>query len=107
MGVNVVRHEAATPPGNPLRSAAFSERTSEVAMPSTVIEDFGYDPEHRTLSVRFRPSGRRYDYFGVPSDEYDALRRATSKGRYFNRYIRDQYDCALVEEPEPAPLLRP
>jgi hypothetical protein len=82
-------------------------------MPSTVIADMDYDPRHRTLSIRFRPSGRRYEYFGVPLEEYDALRHARSKGQFFNRHIRDQYDCALVEDDaaappdRPAPFLRP
>jgi hypothetical protein len=58
-------------------------------MPSTVIADMAYDPETQTLSVWFRPSGRRYDYLEVPAIEYDALRRSPSKGRYFNAHIRD------------------
>lgn len=60
-------------------------------MPSTVIADMAYDPETQTLSVWFRPSGRRYDYFEVPSAVYDALRHSPSKGRYFNAHIRDGY----------------
>lgn len=80
-------------------------------MPSTVIADMAYDPRHRILSIRFRPSGRRYDYFKVPFEDYDALRHARSKGHHFNLHIRNQYDCALVEEDDPveplAPLLRP
>jgi hypothetical protein len=74
--------------------------TGEANMPSTVIADMRYDPQDRILSIRFRPSGRRYDYFKVPFEDYDALRHARSKGQYFNRHIRDQYDCALVEEAE-------
>lgn len=60
-------------------------------MPSTVIADMAYDPDTQTLSVWFRPSGRRYDYFEVPSAVYDALRHSPAKGRYFNAHIRDGY----------------
>lgn len=70
-------------------------------MPSTVIADMAYDPETGTLSVWFRPSGRRYDYFEVPATVYDALRRSPSKGRYFNAHIRDGYDFNQAERARP------
>ena len=60
-------------------------------MPSTVIADMAYDPATQTLSVWFRPSGHRYDYFEVPAATWDALRRAPAKGRYFNAHIRDSF----------------
>ncbi|WP_423068503.1 KTSC domain-containing protein [Devosia sp. CN2-171] len=66
-------------------------------MPSTVIADMAYDPETQTLSVWFRPSGRRYDYFEVPSVVFDALRHSPSKGRYFNAHIRNGYEFAQSE----------
>ena len=69
-------------------------------MPSTVISDFDYDPETETLSVWFRPNGRRYDYFDVPFATYDALRNAPSKGRHFNLYIRDSFFFVQVDDPE-------
>lgn len=60
-------------------------------MPSTVITDMAYDPANQTLSVRFRPSGYRYDYFEVPAATWDALRRAPAKGRTCNAHIRDSF----------------
>jgi len=60
-------------------------------MPSTVIEKLDYCPGRRTLSVWFRPSGRRYDYFDVPPDLYRALLASGSKGRFFNARIRDHF----------------
>jgi hypothetical protein len=75
-------------------------------MPSTVIANLNYDPDSARLSVWFRPSGRRYDYCDVPPEVYEALRHSGSKGRFFNRHIRNEYRCDLVEETAPAPLLR-
>lgn len=75
-------------------------------MPSTVIADMAYDPETQTLSVWFRPSGRRYDYFEVPATEYDALRHSPSKGRYFNAHIRDSYPFTQSDRAEPRPRLQ-
>ena len=66
-----------------------------------------YDPETQTLSVWFRPSGRRYDYFEVPSAVYDALRRSPAKGRYFNAQIRDGYDFTQSEREDNHAGLQP
>ena len=59
-------------------------------MPSTVIQRFDYSPERQELTVEF-VSGRRYIYWTVPQDEVEAMRRAFSKGVYFNKRIRDRY----------------
>lgn len=59
-------------------------------MPSTVIHRFDYSPEGGQLTIEF-VSGRRYVYSGVPQDEVEALRGASSKGSYFNRKIRERY----------------
>jgi len=59
-------------------------------MPSSVIRSFDYDQVARRLDVQF-VSGRRYSYHDVPADVVDEMRRALSKGSYFNRHIRDIY----------------
>lgn len=69
-------------------------------MPSTVIRNSRYDAERRVLSIWFVPSGKRYDYRDVPPAIYEAFRGATSKGRYFNRHIRDHYAFAQIDTPD-------
>lgn len=59
-------------------------------MPSTVIRQFDYDSAEHRLDVQF-VSGRRYSYFGVPEKLVADMRKATSKGGFFNRRIRDRY----------------
>ncbi|HTU67160.1 MAG TPA: KTSC domain-containing protein [Steroidobacteraceae bacterium] len=59
-------------------------------MPSSVIRSYAYDPVDHHLDVIF-VSGRRYRYHEVPEEEYGRMRRAFSKGSFFNRNIRDQY----------------
>lgn len=80
-------------------------------MPSTSLRDIAYDPERQTLDVTFIASGRRYRYFGVGLDEYDALCEAPSKGAFFNRRIKPLHDYLLlggqIDRPSPAPFLRP
>lgn len=55
---------------------------------SSVIESVGY--EGGVLEVRFR-NGGLYRYRGVPRATFVALMGAPSKGRFFNRYVRDAY----------------
>ena len=66
-------------------------------MPSAVIRHFRYDPATARLLVVFR-SGRRYVYSGVPEATADAMRRAFSKGEFFNEHIRDRFGCERLED---------
>ncbi len=59
-------------------------------MPSSVIRTYFYDERSRRLDVLF-VSGLRYSYADVPLEIVEALGSAPSKGRYFNRHIRDRY----------------
>ena len=59
-------------------------------MPSTVIRWFAYRPHQRELDITFQ-SGRRYVYEDVPQDVYESMRKAFSKGEFFNKHIRDRY----------------
>jgi hypothetical protein len=59
-------------------------------MPSSVIRAFHYDPTHHRLELQF-VSGRRYRYYDVPEETYAAMRRAFSKGQFFNNHIRERY----------------
>jgi hypothetical protein len=68
-------------------------------VPSTVIRTFKYEPDSNRLLIQFQ-SGRRYAYFDVPPDVYAALRRANSRGSYFNKWVRDRYPYAQLESAE-------
>jgi hypothetical protein len=59
-------------------------------MPSTVIRTYNYDAASCQLVVVFQ-SGRRYVYEEVPSEVYESMKRAFSKGEFFNSHIRDNY----------------
>lgn len=60
-------------------------------MPSTLIQKVSYDEKKRTLAIWFLPGGRHYEYDDVPPDVHAALRRAFSKGSFFNTHIRNAY----------------
>jgi len=65
-------------------------------MPSTSLRDISYDPDSRALDVTFISSGRRYRYFAVEPEEYEALKRVYSKGSWFNRHIKPTHDFELL-----------
>ena len=69
-------------------------------MPSTVIRSFDYDATERRLVVRF-VSGRRYSYFEVPPETYEAMRLSFAKGEFFNAHIRDRFEYAEIRPGDP------
>ena len=66
-------------------------------MPSTVIRRFRYHPDSHRLVIEFL-LGRRYAYVDVPPEVYMAMRRAHSRGSYFNACIRDRYSHERLED---------
>ena len=60
-------------------------------MPSSVIRTYRYDAAHCRLDIEF-VSGEAYSYFDVPDAVVSGLSGAFSKGRYFQRHIRDKFD---------------
>jgi KTSC domain len=62
---------------------------------SSVIRSIGYDRATLTLEVEFK-TGQIYRYRPVPRSKLEALKRAESKGRYFNANIRDRYSFVHV-----------
>lgn len=57
---------------------------------STTLAGVAYDHAGNILQLEFR-SGAVYRYFGVPAGVHEGLLRASSKGRYFNREIRERF----------------
>ena len=58
---------------------------------STAVHAARYHAGSGTLTLWFTSGGRSYDYYGVPASVFDGLLSASSKGSYFNAYIRDRY----------------
>lgn len=57
---------------------------------SRAISAIGYSPVGKTLNIKFKGGGS-YDFVGVPAHVYDAFRRASSKGSYYDSHIRGRY----------------
>ncbi len=62
-------------------------------MESNMISAAGYDSERRYLLVLFN-TGKAYEYYEVPPEEYNGLMAAGSKGEYMREHILDQYPYA-------------
>jgi hypothetical protein len=62
---------------------------------STTMRSVGYEGKGEVLEIEFQ-SGAIYQYQDVPAGVYEELWGAESKGQYFNREIRDSYECVRV-----------
>lgn len=60
---------------------------------SSAISAVGYDPSTGRMKIRFTSQGTIYDFCGVPQHIYDGLMNAASIGTYYDRFIRDRYQC--------------
>ena len=58
---------------------------------SSAIRAVQYDTATLILTIWFTGGSQGYHYYNVPDWVYAGLLSASSKGQYFNRYIRDQY----------------
>lgn len=58
---------------------------------SSAIRRVSYDIKTEILTLTFTSSDRTYDYGPVPAREVIKMMKAPSIGKYYNRYIRDQY----------------
>ncbi len=63
-----------------------------IRVSSSAITAIGYDPQSRRMKIAFT-QGHAYDFCGVPQNVFDGLLRASSKGGYYNDYIKDRYQC--------------
>lgn len=61
-----------------------------LTLSSVALHAIAYNAEQETLEVEFQ-NGRVYQYYRVPQMVFLDLLAADSKGRFFNRRIRDRY----------------
>lgn len=65
-------------------------------MPSTVVAHMDYHAAAHVLRIVF-VSGMIYDYKEVPEAVYQAMKAATSKGTFLNKYIKGHYAFTKVK----------
>ncbi len=62
---------------------------------SSNLSAVGYDSFQMILEIEFN-DGAVYQYFGVPQNVHSGLMSASSHGRYFHAYIRNNYRYARM-----------
>jgi hypothetical protein len=67
-----------------------------VELKSTVMNAATYQDQSGCLELEFR-AGAIYRYHAVPTQTYQELLRAESKGRYFNQHIRNRFPYAQID----------
>lgn len=58
------------------------------AVKSTSIAEIGY--KRRTMNVKF-VNGKLYEFKRVPRAQFDQFSSSTSKGKFFNKKIKESY----------------
>ncbi len=68
---------------------------------SSLIRSVGYDLTGSILEIELIDPHRLYTFYDVPFSVYDELMDASSKGKYFNEFIRDLYAYEVTDGPRP------
>lgn len=64
---------------------------------SSSIHSIGYDPDSRTMRVRFHKGGT-YDYPDFPEDKYAAFTGARSHGQFHGSRIKNVHPSVKVSD---------
>lgn len=65
------------------------------AVTSSNIISAGYDPTSETLEIEFK-DGSVYQYYNVSEHLYEQFQSASSKGQFFNIYIKNAVPFSRV-----------
>lgn len=57
---------------------------------SSALSSVGYDRSNQVLEIEFN-SGGIYQYYDVPVKVFESLMNASSHGKYFYKYIENNY----------------
>jgi hypothetical protein len=66
-----------------------------VEVDSSNLASVGHDSGSETLEVEFK-NGSVYQYYNVPDALFSELMAASSKGAFFNTYIRNAFPYSRV-----------
>lgn len=64
-----------------------------IPVSSSAIKAIGYDEKSHRMGINFTHDFTIYIFCNVPLHIFEGLLNASSKGRYYNKYIKDRYQC--------------
>ena len=59
---------------------------------SSAIDALGYDKDKQQMFIKFK-QGDTYIFCRVPEGIHQSLMSASSKGSYYDNFIKDKFDC--------------
>ena len=77
--------------------AAWAVDIEMQTVESSFLQKVGYDAATQSLAVQMVASSDIYTYLNVPQSVYDGLMAAESKGAYYVRNIKGQFETDKVE----------
>lgn len=63
---------------------------------STAISELRYSARRQELTILFT-DGTGYKYSDVPKEMFQAFKDAPSKGKFFNRFVREGYNYEKLQ----------
>jgi hypothetical protein len=63
-----------------------------IPVKSSAITHIGHDENTSQMKITFKES-KTYDYCNVPKNIFEAFINASSIGKYYDRNIKDKYNC--------------
>lgn len=81
---------------NVITGSATGE-VSEARVNSTAIDLISYDPDTKALGIAYKGGTKEYIFPNVPKEEFEALMRAPSKGKYVQFVIKPKYSEVYKE----------
>ena len=66
-----------------------------ITVDSSTISRMAYDEARRVILIEFK-NGSRYEYYDVPTNIFQQMRAAVSKGQFLSASIKGRYRYARV-----------
>jgi hypothetical protein len=66
-----------------------------IAVDSSTISRMAYDEARKVLAVEFK-NGSRYEYYDLPTNVFQQMMAAASKGQFLSANIKGRYRYARV-----------
>jgi len=63
---------------------------------SSWIKGAKYNTETNVMQIYIGDKGEVYECVGVGNETWNGFKNASSKGKYFNQYIKGQYNSSAI-----------